>query len=124
MFDLQVPENRNISPECVTLSNRILDSMNLVIGEYQTSDTIYASKTFLRENFDEINSILAKHVVKNLFEQLEVPGFETGLESRRALLAFLRRLVYFFEGAVVKKRVQYTNASGKNTCTYQYKVLF
>ena len=124
MFDLQVPENRNISAECVNMSNKFLDSMNLVIGEYQTSDTIYASKTFLRDNFNEINSILAKHVVKNLFEHLEIPGFEAGLESRRALLAFLRRLVYFFEGAVVKKRIQYTNAHGQNTCTYQYKVLF
>jgi hypothetical protein len=99
--------------------------MGFEVRKYQTFDIIYSSESFLCENKENIQKTFPRHVIGNLFVYLQ--SWESGFErdkARRSLMGFVRRLAAFFEGAVVAKRVQYTNDSGRNTCTYVYKVLF
>ena len=130
MFELQVPTSRNITPQRVTLAIQIFEEMGFEVGKYQTFDKIYSSESFLCENKENIEKTFPRHVIGNLFVYLQ--GWESGFErnkneiqeARRSFCGFVRRLAAFFEGAVVAKRVQYTNTSGRNTSTYVYKVLF
>jgi len=130
MFDIRVPISRAITVQRTTLAVQIFEEMSFEVGKYQTFDTIYGSESFLCANKENIRKTLPSHVIGNLFVYLR--AWESGFERkkseikdvRRSLIAFVRRLAAFFEGAVVAKRVQYTNENGRNTSTYVYKVLF
>ena len=129
MFELQVPTTGTITPERVALAIQIFEEMGFEVRKYQTFDIISSSESFLCENKENIQKTFPRHVIGNVFVHLQSwAGFERDKNeiqaARRSLMGFVRRLAAFFEGAVVAKRIQYTNDSGRNTCTYVYKVLF
>ena len=82
-----------------------------------TKDILDAGRDWIIDNMDSVTTILPKYVIGDL------TGLQ-GQKHRRCLMAFIRRVAQFLHGSVARKRIQYHNEFGRNTTTYQYKIIF
>ena len=117
MLQIRAQPTRTITAERMRVAQQLFEAAGFDDNTFAPAETVDSARDWIIDNMDSVTTIMPKYVIGDL----------TGLQGekhRRCLMAFIRRVAQFLHGSVARKRIQYHNEFGRNTTTYQYKIIF